>query len=232
MHQKDGSQRSEPAKVEDVAQRKRRFALRWSLQTLFLVTAVVAVWVAVFHYRQQNTRLEREVASIRQMAREFVVEDEEQIAIVMLPQTWFDESRWKIHLPKGDYVMRLATRQVSEKGLAPVLDETPISPGRHEIELLHSDQRDCREITVTFDGQSLIEVVERPDWFPGHGSVGGSEIGACEQLSPGKPVVLFRRRFTRPSKTGQSPTPKGPTEGLMLWIEPVEPSGEAGAQCR
>jgi len=211
-----------------MAQRKRRFVLRWSLQTLFLVTAVVAVWVAVFHYRQQNARLEREVASMRQMAREFVVEDEEQIAIVMLPQMWFDESRWKIHLPKGDYVMRLATRQVAEKGLAPVVDETPISSGRHEIELLQSDQGDCRKIMVTVGEQPLIEVVERPDWHPGHGSLGGSEFGACTQLSPGKPVVLFRRRFTRPSKTGQSPTPKGPTEGLMLWIEPVASPDKAG----
>jgi len=226
VHQKDGSQHSEPVKGEDAVQRKRRFALRWSLQTLFLVTAVVAVWVAVFHYRQQITRLEREVTSMRQMAREFIIEDDEQIAVVMLPQTWFDESRWRIHLPKGEYMMRLATRQVAEKGLAPVVDEAPISPGRHEIELLQSEQGHGRKITVTVNDQPLIEVEERPDWITvGHGSVGGSEIGVCRQLSPDKPVVLFRRRFTRRSGNRSIITP----EGLMLWIEPVGPSDTVSA---
>jgi hypothetical protein len=169
---------------------------------------------------------------MRQMARELIVEDEEQIAVVMLPQEWMDESRWDIHLPEGEYVIRLATRQIDKQGFAPVVEERPISAGQHRIELTVSEEGSGREITVTDDDRPLIEAEEGPDWNVGGGSEGGSEIGNCVHRSADEPLVLFRRRFRQRATGGASIPPKGPTEGLMLWIEPVGSGGTAGADAK
>lgn len=229
MHQKNAVEQSEAVEEEDVTPRKRRLVLQWSLQTLLLLTAAVAVWVAYFRLRQQIPRLEQQIASMQQMARELLVQDEKQIAVVMLPQMWFDESRWEIHLPQGEYMMRLATREIDEKGFAPAVGETLIGAGRHRIELMQSDEGNGRTITVMVDDQPSIEAEEGSDWDPSHGCSGGSEFGNCTHLSPHEPLILFRRRFYRRTKTGQNTAPKGPTDGLMLWIEPTEPANAAGA---
>ena len=229
MHQTDDVEPSEAAKTEKVAPRKRRCLWQWSLQTLLLLTAVVAVWVAYFHLRQQIGRLEQEVDSMQQMARELIIEDREQIAVVMLPQMWMDQSRWDIYLPEGKYVIRLATRQIDQKGLAPPVEQTPIPAGQHRIELMRSDEGAGRQLTVTVDDRPVIEAEEDSGWDPGGASSGGSQIGNCEQRSAQQPLVLFRRRFYRPSKGGQNVPPKGPSEGWMLWIEPVGPADTPGA---
>jgi hypothetical protein len=219
MHETNDVEASDAPERQDGAPRRRRFRLQWSLQTLLLLTAAVAVWVAYFRLRQQIPRLEQEIDSLEQMARELIVEDEEQIAVVMLPQMWYDESRWDIYLPEGKYVMRLATRRIGEKGLAPAVRQTPIRGGRHRVELMRSDDGAGREITVLVDDRPVIEAEEGASWDPRGHSGGGSEFGKCVQRPADEPLVLFRRRFHRRSKGGGSVAPKGPTKGLMLWIE-------------
>ncbi len=203
------------------APRKRRFVLQWSLQTLLLLTAVVAVWVGYLRYRLEIPRLEREIDAMKRMAAELIVEDPQRVAAVMLPAVWMDEPRWDIHLPDGVYVMRLATREIDKTGLAPTLGESPIDAGRHLIELQKSDDEDGWRFTVLVDDRSTLEAKEKPDWDPVRASEGGAEFAICTQLPPDEPVVLYRRRFQRTSKNGQSVIPEGPTEGVMLWIERV-----------
>ncbi len=229
MHETNHVEPSEAAERRYASPRKRRFRLQWSLQTLLLLTAAVAVWVAYVPLRQQIRRLEREIDAMQEMAGELIVEDSEQIAVVMLPQMWYDESRWEIYLPEGEYVMRLATRridtrtrEIDKKGLAHVVGESPISAGRHRIELLRSEDGRGQEITVLFDDRPVIEAEEAADWDPGCGSVGGSPIGRCAERPADEPLVLFHRRFQKRLKNGGSTSPKGPTEGLMLWIEPAD----------
>ena len=208
-----------------MAERARPFVLQWSLRTMFLLTAMVAVLVAYLCLLQQNARLERGVAGMQEWAGELVVEDTKQIAVMKLPETWYDENRWEIHLPEGEYVMRLATREIGEQGFAPAAEETPVNSGEHLIELLQSDEGDCRRITVMLDDQSLIETTEASDWDPGHGAPSGGISVRSTQLSPHEPVILFRRRF-RPRPVGIMP--KGITNGLLLWIERIKPPDTAG----
>ena len=91
---------------------------------------------------------------------------------------------------------------------------------------MQSDEGVGRKITVTVDDRPLIETEEGADWDSGGHSSGGSEFGRCVQRSAQEPVVLFRRRFHR---HGRNVAPQGPAEGLMLWIEPVEPADTPGA---
>lgn len=57
--------------------RKHPFAVQWSLQTLFLLTAVVAVWAGYLSYRHQLSRLEAEIAAMQRLEAELTVEDPE-----------------------------------------------------------------------------------------------------------------------------------------------------------
>ena len=170
-----------------------------------------------------------------------------QIAVVKLPPMWYGESRWEIYLPEGEYVMRLGTRQIDDQltslvlgpdkeRFPPAVGQTPIGAGHHRIELMRSEEWRGREITVLLDDRPVIEAEEEPDWNTGGTSTGASEIGDCVQRPAHEPLVLYRRRFYLRQKGGQYVAPKGPTEGLMLWIEPVEPAdaprADAGTDSR
>jgi hypothetical protein len=115
----------------------------------------------------------------------------------------------------------VATRDIAEVGFAPVVKSELLEPGEHKLAL---DQRlgdGVWLITVNLNGTRLLSVEEPKEWNSGSGSVGGGHYSQLEELPADKPVILFRRRFTRPDANGQTTTPTGPTEGLMLWIEPV-----------
>ncbi len=192
---------------------------------MLLLTAVVAVWVAYFCLDRQISRLEQEIAWMQPWAGELVVEDTEQIAVAMLPQMWIDETRWEIHLPEGEYVMRLATREIGDQGVAPVVEETVVNSGEHRIGLLQSDERKCRKITVMVDDRPLIETTVASDWDPRRGYVGGGNFAICTQLPAHEPVVLYRRRFV--PKSGPL-TSNVLANGLLVWIERIEPTDTAG----
>lgn len=188
---------------------------------MFLLTAVVAVWVPYFHLQQKIERTEQKIGPMQKMARELIIDDTSKITVVKKQQKWYDEHRWEIYLPDGEYAMRLATQKIDREGLAPVVGETRIRGGRHFIELLQSDNGDNHEITVMLDDQPAIETKESRDWKNSHGSTGAGHFSGCAQLPPDEPVVLFRRRFNYEVKPGITLTPKEPTEGLLLWIERV-----------
>ena len=218
----------EPSEVnptEQVPPRKRRFRLQWSLTTMLLLMVVVAGWVPYFCFRQEISRIEQRIAVMRPMARELIVEDPTQVAVVHLPPLWYDEHRWAIHLPEGEYRMKLATREVDEEGFPAAVKQTPLGGGEYRIELLQSKVEDCRKMTITVDDRRshrVIEPIEKPGWPPSHGSSSSGLLGNCTQMPSNEPIVLFRRRYMVPTATGGGGrTPQGPSEGLMLWIEPV-----------
>lgn len=211
--------------------RKRFFKLQWSLQTMFLLTAVVALWLPYFQLQEKIERTEQKIGSMQKMARELIVVDTSKIAVVKKLETWYDENRWEIYLPDGEYAMRLATRKIDKKGFAPVARETRIRGGRYFIELLQSDAADGYEITVILDEQPAIETKESQDWkHDVTGSSGGGAYTDCTALPRDEPVVLLRRRFSCRVKPGQTTTPKGPTEGLLLWIEQVPEEKSQGGE--
>ena len=92
---------------------------QFGLRSIFLATAAIAVWVAVYANNRENAMLESRIASLRPLARELVVEDPTQIAVVKLDEVWYGENIWDVHLPAGSYRLCLATRGVDEKQLAP-----------------------------------------------------------------------------------------------------------------
>jgi hypothetical protein len=201
----------------------RRDKRRWQvgLRTLFLLMAVLAVWMAYFINRRHNAALEARVRAMMPLAHELIIEDAQKVAVVKLEEYWFDENRWHIYLPAGRYRVCLATRDVEDMGLAPRVKSAPIAAGRHELALEQQRDKDAWRLAVTCDGAALLSAEEPREWNSDRGSMGGGQFALSEQLPPEKPVVLFRRRFMRSDAKGLTTSPTGPSEGILLWIEPA-----------
>ncbi len=207
----------DPAVVE--SSRKSRWQFR--LRTLFLLVAAIAVWLTFLVNREQNARLRSRIDALQPMAHELLIDDPGKIAVVKLEEYWYDENRWDLHLPPGNYRLCLATRDVDDPGLAPLRESVPLAAGRHRIALdLEPDASGWR-VRVAVDGAKVLEVTETREWDPGRGSTGGGEYSQSKQFPVEQPLVIFRRRFHRPTGAGSFSTPKGPCEGILLWIEPA-----------
>jgi len=190
---------------------------------LFLMTAVIAVWLTVLISREKNKALEAQIATMRPLARELVIEDPSKIAGVKREELWFDDNRWDIHLPAGQYRLCMATREIDQTGFAPVGKSERIEAGRHGLELKPQQTGTGWQINVIQDGANRLSLEETKDWDPKSNSSGGGQYSLSTQLPADEPVVLFRRRFMRPVGTSKTLTaaPSVPCEGILLWIEPV-----------
>jgi hypothetical protein len=217
----------EPADSVPTAGRRARRRWQVGLRTLFLLMAVFAVWMAYFINRRQNARLEARIKTMIPLAHELVVEDPRQVAAVKLEEYWYDENRWDLYLPAGRYRLCLATRSIDDKGFASASKNVAIADGRHRLTLEQRLDKDVWRLAVTCDDAALLSVEEPKEWNAERGSSSEGHFGVSEQVPADRPVVLFRRRFMKPSGQGSSSTSAGPSEGLLLWIEP-ESGPDAG----
>lgn len=110
---------------------------RWQigLQTLCLLVVAVAVWTTFFVNRRQNALLQAKIAVMRPLARDLVIDDLKQIAVVKLNELWMGDHRWDIYLPDGKYRLCMATHEVARTGLAPIVQSNLVGGGRHQIAL-------------------------------------------------------------------------------------------------
>jgi hypothetical protein len=222
---------NQPASENALAPKQTRSAkkLQFSLQTIMLFTAVVAVFVAYFRTRDETAQLRRQLPGLREAARELIVHDPEQYAVVQHQPRWYDEFRWRIYLPEGRrYELFLATEKIenSNKGLPPATGKFELTPGEHELEIQQiREADDSWQVRILVDGETALTQKHPESWHPGVGSSGGSEFSSSQQQAVEQPLILFQRRFHEPTKGGGSQTPQVPSNGVMLWIEPIKGSG-------
>ena len=204
----------------DASLRRQRW--QFGLHTLILLIVTIAVWLSHVVNRREITALEARIKVMRPMVPELVIDDPRQIAVVKLEEHWFDENRWEIFLPAGDYRLSVATHDVDEQGTAPTVASAPLQAGRQLIELEQKRTDRGWQVAVTLNGNPALTVDEPAQWDPATGSSGGSNVSRCTQEPPDRPLELFRRRFmSPPDAKGTSRTPAGPTNGILLWIEPT-----------
>jgi hypothetical protein len=199
----------------------RKKVRQFSLRTLFLLTAAIAVWIAYAKNCSENASLAKQIEAMRPLAHELLVDDPDQIAVVKQDEHWYDENEWKVHLPSGSYRLCLATKEVDTDGLATINKSVAIVAGTHDLalELKRADDKSWL-IIVTMDGEEVLRVDEPTAWNPGQGSAGGGEFSRSTRIARQETVVLFRRRFMVQAASGGSSMPMGPCDGLLLWIEP------------
>ncbi|MFO0904396.1 MAG: hypothetical protein U0939_15435 [Pirellulales bacterium] len=195
------------------------------LRTLLLLMVACAVWAAHFSYVRHAELLERENAKLQPLVRELVVQDLDQAAIVKEHSRWFDEFRWQYYLPEGRYQLALATREIGEDAVRekstypnPVATADLI-PGRHVVSLEQVKEGEVWRVRVLVDDQVVLDHAEPSDWNSSHGSTGAARVDALEQFTFERPIELFRRRFSVPAERGGYESPRGPANGVLLWIE-------------
>jgi hypothetical protein len=224
---------AEPTKPTDdaietpphVAGKARAGWLQFNLRVALLLMAAAGVWTGAITNWRAIAPLQQRIDRVRPIVRELAIHDPSQGAVVKFDEEWYDENEWEVYLPAGKYRLVLATEQVDEDGFAPVEFEAPLAAGRHRLEVAQTKTKDGWEVVVFKDGQALLRAGKPKQWCEGHGSSGGGHFAQSEPFDPAKPLVLFRRRFSRrvplsgSSWTGK--TPMGPTEGVQLWIEPA-----------
>jgi hypothetical protein len=204
--------------------KRGRWRWQFGLRSLILLTATMAVWLAVFVNRHFNATLETRIQAMRPLAHVLEIDDPNKFAIVRLEEYWYDDHRWDLYLPEGQYQLCLATREIDDTGLAPVVKRSPIAAGRHQLSLEQQRNGDAWHVNVGWDGQELLAVDEPNEWDAAIGSSGGSEVGDSEQQPASQPLIVFRRRFTKEIANGQISSPIGPAEGILLWIEKASDS--------
>lgn len=201
---------------------------RWQvgLRTIILLTAAVAVWLSYALERRRIAGLTARIISLRPLARELEVDNPSKIAVVKQEELWYDENRWDVYLPADRrYRLCVATRGIADDVIPPPAASAPLAPGRHVVAVDQLKDGDGWRVVAECDGARLLSVAESKEWDPGSGSMGGGNYSLSEQFAPDRPLILFHRRFMGPRDAkGVSTTPKVPTAGVMLWIEP-----EAGA---
>ena len=123
---------------------------RWQvgLPTLLLLMAAIAVWMTCFLNRRQNARLEARIQALLPLVHELVIDDPAKIAVVKLEEYWYDENRWEVYLPPGDYRLCLATRGVDNQGFPTAMKSVPLAAGRHVLSLEQRLEKDIRRIAV------------------------------------------------------------------------------------
>jgi hypothetical protein len=200
----------------------RKTVRQFNLRTLFLLTAAVAVWIGHAKNHYENVNLANQIEAMRPLARELMIDDPDQIAVVKCDEHWYDQNEWRVHLPTGSYRLCLATKEVDTGGLATINKSIPIESGTHELALEQKQAVDKSWfIIVTVDGAEVLRASEPTAWNTGHGSSGGGDFSRSTQIAPEKPVVLFRRRFMVKTVPSGYSIPMGPCDGLLLWIEPT-----------
>ncbi|KAA5539626.1 hypothetical protein FYK55_23965 [Roseiconus nitratireducens] len=207
---------------------RRRVRPSFHLLTILLLVAAIACWLSFYQLWSETQRMESELPSLRELARELVVSDPSMYAVVRHHQLWNDDFRWRIYLPPdGNYEIHLATREIAGDLPQPKVSK-PIAPGEHELELRTAPDGDEVRVEVLLDGKVHLETREPDEWDDASGSVGGSKFSANRQQQPDQPLILFHRRFSFPNSGNTVRAPDGPGRGLVLWITPDgTPSGES-----
>lgn len=205
-------------------------ALRFSLYTLMSATAVFAVWMAYYLTVQETQRMESQLPSLRNLARELYVEDPTWYAAVRPHELSDDDFRWRVYLPPGGkYQLCLADKNFNaysnpkrEKPAPSIV--APIESGEHAVSLAYEKAGEEWTIQVNVDGQVIMQETQPADWNLGIGSVGGSDISNTRQFSTDAPMDLFDRVFNIRDDPDNpySSSPRNSETGLRLWVEKLE----------
>ena len=211
------------------SKRRGKF-LQWNIATLLLLTAVVAVWTSYFRMKTDTKRMAAELESLARMARELIINDPAQYAVVERHEQWHGEDTWEVYLPEGDrYQVHLATREidgrnftvrgVKQENFPATSHIAELAAGKHVISLEKDFSKDDPSVRVLVDSQPLLEAFEMNDWKTTGGHSWAGSFNESKQLPTNKPLELIRIRFHKKLPDGSSRAPDEPYNGVLLWIE-------------
>lgn len=211
---------------------RRNFRPRWNLLTLLLLTLVVATWSTFFKTRYENLRLRGAIQAMQAELRILRIQYSDRAAIMQLPETWYDETKWELAIPSEEavasggatYKLCLATRDIGEPiEQYPPASEFILPPGRHQLELKTVREGGEWRIIALLDDQPVIENTEPANWNPGHGGtrLGTSLEQSFQPSNSSESVELYREVFSVANPNGGFGRPNQPSSGVLMWLEPI-----------
>ena len=199
---------------------RTRYRLQFSLTTILLLVAAVSVWLVNHDLKQQISTIRAQLPGLESVARQLIVDDPTQVAVVCRMPERLGECIYDVHIPQyKSFELFLALEQVDKQGIAEPVNSVPVSAGKHSIEIRYDAKPDQSIVFLLIDGEIVIEERKAKDWEPRHGSTGAGSVSNSEQFDDRSPIVLFRQRFMVSQAPNSSTTPPGPCRGILVWLE-------------
>ncbi len=212
--------------------RRARFSLRTLLLVMVIVALAIAQYVVLRRIREvelANRKLFDENVKLRAEAGYLEVDDPRKVAVLRISDlnelTW----RWKVWLPKGNWVVHEETRNIPQTGVTQPKHRN-VFLGDREVSVAASVRKGADgqwEFVTDFGGAGRRSGLHKSHALVAPGdkgnktSVAGS--GKQEALDPNKPIVLLRLRAHESVETSpgslSSIDPPEPTDGILIWIE-------------
>ena len=219
--------------MSDVEQRKRGKS-SFSLLTILILTAVIALGTALGMTLRKNQSLKRRFEELSALSGRLEVEDERRLDSAEMPRIADDYFSWQVHVPKQDrFELRLGIGEMSKNGVPPLVGSVPIPAGQHRVTLYTGDSTDDDFLyRVYLDGKQVIEERMGRMWMPEGWSMarGMGWIGSINR-SPYS-LQLASETYTADRDFGQSNYFNGQSDnyvtrkGYRLWIDQADRSYE------
>ena len=207
--------------MSDDAPVKRR-VLRFSLLTLLLVMAIVAMSITVAMLYVELRPLRKEVAELRAEVGRLNIEDPTKLHVMRVDTDNELEWKWRIWVPEGaSYALRGSGGSVPQEGF-PTDGGTMYlrEPGEHVVRyLIRRDPKDNGWYgSLHLVGSGSVGKQNQPwvDWSSRTATSSGPG-SATKTFETGERVEIIRHRV---SQAKSSADIEDPSAGFMVWLEP------------
>jgi len=207
---------------------RARSGIRFSLLQMLLLTTLVAVWIPVIVAWLQIPKLQSEIATMRSLSTQLIVNDEQKLTVRSLPGISPDVSSWKYHTPPDSNLeIRLAT-EISHDDGRPAKHVAALLPsGEHSIHLKTTSDDEGHHTWVYLDQEVLLEQHHPPEWVTARGSTSSGGVSGKSKTYPlTEPQDLLIRRFNFSHPIQKNQSSEIPREydnqGTYLWISPAD----------
>jgi len=197
--------------------------VQFSLRKLLLSIAVVVLILshALSSYRLWVTS--NELQELKRRHGILVVEDDSRAQALKIdlqqPFAW----RWRVYLPEGrQYQVCATTDDIAEQGLPTDRGGLGLPPGEHEITVkVQRNERGEWMLGLYKDGVTSEQKIPEghTDWLESPSGSGATFVSSLS-FEPTAPCELLRLRALVPQPNGSSAPPTGPSDGLLVWVEP------------
>ena len=191
---------------------------RVSLLSLLLLTGMIASWLTTASLWSEIAPLRRELRQLRDESGTLSITDNRKPHAIELETEDPNHWKWRVWVPEGRrYEVCCVHGGVPLKGLPARNTLVWLDPGTHVIDyrLTREETRDAWSATV--EAANAIDATRvawgEPAWYIVRG-VGRSTTA----FDADEPAVLCRYRA---SNDANPRTINGPTDGFMIWLEPV-----------
>ncbi len=212
--------------MNDSAPRQSRRP-KFSLGNLLIVTALIAVGIAVGMAYRKNRDLAHQIEQLKAISVSTQFVNSDKLVATSMANIAPNFQSWQVNVPEGsDYLLQFGIGTVSTNAVPPVADTVKLTSGQHRVTLytgVNSDEQN--RFLLYLDGKQVIEKTMGKDWLPFGWASAGSLSWIRHSLSSAEPIQLDSRYYEPKYDFGPEYYFNGHTDeyvsrpGFRLWID-------------